>query len=248
MLTAAAAASQLACDAAVTVGKLPPALAFPMTWETFNKGTTCSLQLLPPHNLLVVCLLVCWLGRETVSHVDLIRGALLGQVPLLDMPARCRHLLDTPAGSALPISVMKVATQYGRTRHTTDVPATASVSYCHTHCSYSGAWIATAYVCKSKIMPLTKPRRSHIIGTSKWVSAGLLNAQTLLSKAAETAADLELQLPPLNTPLVLQRTLLELGMPQVRLQPSPLNFCQGARRFLMATITLCKSAAWRLYC
>ncbi len=45
--------------------------------------------------------------------------------------------------------------------------------------------------------------------------AGLLNAQTLLNKAAEAAADLELQLPPLNAPLVLQRTLLELAMPQV---------------------------------
>lgn len=73
----------------------------------------CWLQLLPPHTLLVVCLLICWLGREAVSHVDLIRGALLGQLPLLDMPARCRHLLDTPEGSALPISMMKGATAYG---------------------------------------------------------------------------------------------------------------------------------------
>lgn len=46
--------------------------------------------------------------------MDLIRGALLGQVPLLDMPARCRHLLDTAAGSALPVSMMKGATAYGR--------------------------------------------------------------------------------------------------------------------------------------
>lgn len=45
--------------------------------------------------------------------------------------------------------------------------------------------------------------------------AGLLNAQTLLNKAAEAAADLELQLPPLNAPLVLQRNIIELGMPQV---------------------------------
>lgn len=45
--------------------------------------------------------------------------------------------------------------------------------------------------------------------------AGLLNAQALLNKAAEAAADLELQLPPLNAPLVLQRTLTELAMPQV---------------------------------
>ena len=74
----------------------------------------CWLQLLPPHTLLVVCLLVCWLGREAVSHVDLIRGALLGQLPLLDMPARCRHLLDTPEGAALPISMMKGATAYGK--------------------------------------------------------------------------------------------------------------------------------------
>lgn len=61
----------------------------------------------------MVCLLVCWLGREAVSHVDLIRGALLGQLPLLDMPARCRHLLATPEGSALPVSMMKGATPYG---------------------------------------------------------------------------------------------------------------------------------------
>lgn len=61
-----------------------------------------------------MCLLVCWLGREAVSHVDLIRGALLGQLPLLDMPARCRHLLDTPEASALPISMMKGATAYGK--------------------------------------------------------------------------------------------------------------------------------------
>lgn len=46
--------------------------------------------------------------------------------------------------------------------------------------------------------------------------AGLLNAQSLLNKAAEAAADLELQLPPLNAPLVLQRSLIELGMPQVQ--------------------------------
>lgn len=72
------------------------------------------VQLLPPHTLLVVCLLACWLGREAVSHVDLIRGALLGQVPLLDMPARCRHLLDTAHGSALPVSMMKSATAYGK--------------------------------------------------------------------------------------------------------------------------------------
>ena len=61
----------------------------------------------------MVCLLLCWLGREAVSHVDLIRGALLGQLPLLDMPARCRHLLDTPEGSALPTSMMKGATAHG---------------------------------------------------------------------------------------------------------------------------------------
>jgi len=47
------------------------------------------------------------------------------------------------------------------------------------------------------------------------VTAGLLNAQTLLNKAAETAADLELKLPPLNAPLVFQRIILELAMPQV---------------------------------
>ena len=46
-------------------------------------------------------------------------------------------------------------------------------------------------------------------------AAGLLNAQTLLNKAADTAADLELQLPPLNAPLVFQRIILELAMPQV---------------------------------
>lgn len=48
-----------------------------------------------------------------------------------------------------------------------------------------------------------------------FVTAGLLNAQTLLNKAAEMAADLELKLPPLNAPLVFQRTILELAMPQV---------------------------------
>ena len=47
------------------------------------------------------------------------------------------------------------------------------------------------------------------------LSAGLLNAQSLLNKAAEAAADLELRLPPLNAPLVLQRTVVELAMPQV---------------------------------
>lgn len=46
--------------------------------------------------------------------MDLIRGALLGQLPLLDMPARCRHLLDTPEGSALPTSMMKGATAHGK--------------------------------------------------------------------------------------------------------------------------------------
>ena len=45
--------------------------------------------------------------------------------------------------------------------------------------------------------------------------AGLINAQTLLNKAAETAADLELELPPLNAALVIERTLVELAMPQV---------------------------------
>ena len=47
--------------------------------------------------------------------------------------------------------------------------------------------------------------------------AGLLTAQKLLNEAAETAADLELQLSPLNAALVLQRSILELGMPQVHL-------------------------------
>jgi len=72
------------------------------------------LQLLPPHTLLVVCLLVCWLAREAVSHVDLIRGAMLGHVPFLDMPVRCKDLLQTPAGHGLPVSAMKSATAYGR--------------------------------------------------------------------------------------------------------------------------------------
>ena len=63
--------------------------------------------------LLVMYLLVCWLGREAVSHVDLIRGAMLGHVPFLDMPARCKHLLLTPAGHGLPDSAMKSATAYG---------------------------------------------------------------------------------------------------------------------------------------
>lgn len=53
--------------------------------------------------------------------------------------------------------------------------------------------------------------------------AGLLNAQSLLNKAAEAAADLELQLPPLNAPLVLQRSLIELGMPQVQVLAPQLN-------------------------
>ena len=73
----------------------------------------CDMQLLPPHTLLVVCLLVCWLGREAVSHVDLIRGAMLGHIPFLDMPARCQALLQTPAGRSLPIAMMKSATAYG---------------------------------------------------------------------------------------------------------------------------------------
>ena len=47
------------------------------------------------------------------------------------------------------------------------------------------------------------------------MTAGLLNAQTLLNKAAETAADLELKLPPLNAPLVFQRIIITLAMPQV---------------------------------
>ncbi|KAL0039320.1 hypothetical protein WJX79_003263 [Trebouxia sp. C0005] len=117
--------------------------------------------LLPPRTLLVVCLLVCWLGREAVSHVDLIRGAMLGHVPFLDMPVRCKDLLQTPAGHGLPVSAMKSATAYG-----------------------------------------------------------LLNAQTLLNKAAEMAADLELKLPPLNAPLVFQRTILELAMPQALIAPA----------------------------
>lgn len=117
--------------------------------------------LLPPHTLLVVCLLVCWLGREAVSHVDLIRGAMLGHVPFLDMPVRCKDLLQTPAGHGLPVSAMKSATAYG-----------------------------------------------------------LLNAQTLLNKAADTAADLELKLPPLNAPLVFQRIILELAMPQALIAPA----------------------------
>ena len=74
------------------------------------------LQLLPPHTLLVVCLLVCWLGREAVSHVDLIRGAMLGHLPFLDMPVRCKDLLQTPAGLNLPVSAMKSATAYGEER------------------------------------------------------------------------------------------------------------------------------------
>ena len=62
----------------------------------------------------MVCLLVCWLGREAVSHVDLIRGAMLGHVPFLDMPVRCKDLLQTPAGHGLPVSAMKSATAYGK--------------------------------------------------------------------------------------------------------------------------------------
>ena len=69
------------------------------------------LQLLPPHTLLVVCLLACWLGREAICHADLIRGALLGHLPFLDMPGRCRDLMESPAGAALPISLMKSSTQ-----------------------------------------------------------------------------------------------------------------------------------------
>ena len=46
--------------------------------------------------------------------MDLIKGALIGQIPLLDMPARCQHLLDSPAGAALPLTMMKNANAYGR--------------------------------------------------------------------------------------------------------------------------------------
>ena len=73
--------------------------------------TLCCVQLLPPHTLLVICLLACWLGREAVCHTDLIRGALLGQLPFLDMPARCRSLMQSPAGAALPVSLMKSSRQ-----------------------------------------------------------------------------------------------------------------------------------------
>lgn len=93
----------------------------------------CWLQLLPPHTLLVVCLLVCWLGREAVSHLDLIRGALLGQLPLLDMPARCRHLLDSPEGSALPISMMKNATSYGMAALNSGRGGGPGVKWLHLH-------------------------------------------------------------------------------------------------------------------
>ena len=61
-----------------------------------------------------MCLLVCWLGREAATHDDLIRGALLAQIPFVDMPTRCRDLLQTPAGQALPLAMMKSATPYGQ--------------------------------------------------------------------------------------------------------------------------------------
>ena len=73
--------------------------------------TLCCVPLLPPHTLLALCLLACWLGREAVCHTDLIRGALLGQLPFLDMPARCRSLMQSPAGAALPVSLMKSSRQ-----------------------------------------------------------------------------------------------------------------------------------------
>lgn len=59
--------------------------------------------------------------------------------------------------------------------------------------------------------------------------AGLLNAQALLTKAAEAAADLELQLPPLNAPLVLQRSLIELGMPQVSIHTTCTALCPASK-------------------
>lgn len=67
--------------------------------------------------------------------------------------------------------------------------------------------------------------------------AGLLNAQALLNKAAEAAADLELQLPPLNAPLVLQRSLIELGMPQVSIHTTCTALCPASKHLAVHQVT-----------
>ena len=41
------------------------------------------LQLLPPHSLLLICLLICWLSREALTHIDWMEWAILGHISCL---------------------------------------------------------------------------------------------------------------------------------------------------------------------
>ena len=62
-------------------------------------------QVLPVSTLLSICFLVCWLSREALMASDLLTAALHGVLPYLDMPQRCRHLVEE-AGSPLAATLL----------------------------------------------------------------------------------------------------------------------------------------------
>lgn len=62
--------------------------------------------MLAPELLLVLLVLGCWLGREAVMPADVVRWALSGQLPFLDLPSRSHRLLRE-APLDLPTAVLE---------------------------------------------------------------------------------------------------------------------------------------------
>ena len=79
--------------------------------------------MLPVSTLLSICFLVCWLSREALMASDLLTAALHGALPYLEMPQRCRHLVEA-AGS--PLAATLLAPMHGHGGEHDDVRRRAS--------------------------------------------------------------------------------------------------------------------------
>lgn len=155
----------------------------------------CRHQVLAPDAVLAVVLLAAWLLREAFGPVDIVRWALAGRLPYLELPhVNAAALAAAPSG--FPLQLLQPQGFHARLFQ-----------------------VLIALPCSTFGMALPVPTWPEACdqqpGSVCSCSAGLPNAHEIEMAAAATAAQLGLHLPPLNVPAHLQRAASVLGLPEV---------------------------------
>lgn len=167
----------------------------------------CCLQLLRLQHTLFLLLLACYQQQEAVSPLDLARWALDGRLPYLSFGAQEGAALRQFRGVLGPklLSPTGAHSQGGFGR----APAGSGGRTAAGSSGQPRRRFGTPPSCLHTCLPL--PLRPLLPS----YSAGVGSPFYLQAQAAELAAALGLRCPPLNAPLLLQRYLTELELPQV---------------------------------